>query len=298
MGLFVFARPCPCVGAPSLPLELAGSARDRRRHAERGRAHAADLRLCPTYLPEGLPPHRVGRHLARLDATASALTGSPRVATNPANALLNYLYALLEGEAAIAARIVGLDPGLGVLHADQDSRDSLATDLMEPARPLVDRFALELLADRFFASADFHETRQGALAPGAAGLASSPLRLSSAGSVVLRNLGGLADGGVLTQAIDVSTMSVTTFRGVIVFALDGDRALVSGAEDRLVVRDLKTGDRVGAPLDAYEHYKTSAATARCSSSTAISSRNQASTSRRSTFEPATSAKSCSNREAR
>jgi hypothetical protein len=94
------------------------------------------------------------------------------------------------------------------------------------------------------------------LAPGAAGLASSPLRLSGAGSVVLRNLGGLADGGVLTQVIDVSTMSVTTIRGVIVYALDGDRAVVNGGEDRLVVRDLKSGDRVGAPLDAYEHYKT------------------------------------------
>jgi len=33
---------------------------------------------------------------------------------------------------------------------------------MEPVRPLVDRFVLDLLADRFFATADFHETRQGA----------------------------------------------------------------------------------------------------------------------------------------
>lgn len=92
---------------------------------------------------------------------SSPLTGAPRLAANPANALLNYLYALLEGEAAIAARIVGLDPGLGVLHADQPSRDSLAADLMEPVRPLVDRFVLGLLVDRSFAAADFHETRQG-----------------------------------------------------------------------------------------------------------------------------------------
>jgi hypothetical protein len=33
---------------------------------------------------------------------------------------------------------------------------------MEPVRPLVDRFVLDLLADRYFAIADFHETRQGA----------------------------------------------------------------------------------------------------------------------------------------
>lgn len=101
-------------------------------------------------------------HWRTFGARASAITGAPRIATNPANALLNYLYAVLEGEAAIAARTVGLDPGLGVLHADQDNRDSLAADLMEPIRPLVDRFVLDLMADRFFAADDFHETRQGA----------------------------------------------------------------------------------------------------------------------------------------
>ena len=107
-------------------------------------------------------PGAVPGHWRTVGGRGSALTGSPRLATNPANALLNYLYALLEGEAAIAARIVGLDPGLGILHADLDSRDSLAADLMEPIRPLVDRFVLDLLADRYFATADFHETRQGA----------------------------------------------------------------------------------------------------------------------------------------
>jgi hypothetical protein len=66
-----------------------------------------------------------------------------------------------EGEATIAARIFGLDPGLGVLHADQNNRDSLAADLMEPIRPLVDRYLLELVASRTFAARDFYETRQG-----------------------------------------------------------------------------------------------------------------------------------------
>lgn len=109
----------------------------------------------------GRDPGVVPEHWRIVGGRSSALTGAPRVATNPANALLNYLYALLEGEAAIAARIVGLDPGLGVLHADLDSRDSLASDLMEPIRPRVDRFVLDLLAERSFATADFHETRQG-----------------------------------------------------------------------------------------------------------------------------------------
>ncbi len=104
---------------------------------------------------------RIPGHWRTFGTRASPLTGSPRLAGNPANAVLNYLYALLEGEAAIAARVVGLDPGLGLLHADQLNRDSLAADLMEPVRPLVDRYALRLFSERTFAETDFYETRQG-----------------------------------------------------------------------------------------------------------------------------------------
>lgn len=104
---------------------------------------------------------RVPAHWLTLGSRTSPLTGGPRLASNPANAILNCLYAILEGEATIAARVVGLDPGLGVLHADQQNRDSLAADLMEPVRPLVDRYVFELLARRTFAADDFYETRQG-----------------------------------------------------------------------------------------------------------------------------------------
>ena len=92
----------------------------------------------------------------------SPLTGSPRLAVNPANALLNYLYAFVETEARLACLAVGLDPGLGVLHADQRARDSLALDIVEPIRPVVDRFVLRMLAGRGFRVADFVETQQGA----------------------------------------------------------------------------------------------------------------------------------------
>ena len=46
----------------------------------------------------------------------SALSGSPRKASGPANAILNYLYALLEAEASVACLTMGLDPGIGILH--------------------------------------------------------------------------------------------------------------------------------------------------------------------------------------
>lgn len=104
---------------------------------------------------------RVPDHWKTLGSRTSPVTGNGRQAVNPANAILNYLYAILEGEATIAARIVGLDPGLGVLHADQLNRASLSADLMEPVRPLVDRYVFDLIARRTFAADDFFETRQG-----------------------------------------------------------------------------------------------------------------------------------------
>jgi CRISPR-associated endonuclease Cas1 len=76
-------------------------------------------------------------------ARVSPLTGSPRLAVNPPNAILNYLYAILESEARLAAAELGLDPGLGVLHKDTPNRDSLACDLMEPVRPLVDAYVFD-----------------------------------------------------------------------------------------------------------------------------------------------------------
>jgi CRISPR-associated endonuclease Cas1 len=105
-------------------------------------------------------PH-IPAHWRTFGGRTSPLTASPRKAANPANALLNYLYAMLEAEARIAAVTVGLDPGMGFLHADQVRRDSLACDLMEAVRPEVDRFVYEVLTATTFSRQDFFETRQG-----------------------------------------------------------------------------------------------------------------------------------------
>lgn len=128
---------------------------------------------------ESLPIHfghrdreRVPEHWQTFGLRHSPLTASPRKAINPANALLNYVYAMLESEAGIAARAAGLDPAIGLLHADLPYRDSLACDLMEPARPRVDAFVLDMLQTRTFRVEDFAETRQGAcrVSPGVARL--------------------------------------------------------------------------------------------------------------------------------
>jgi hypothetical protein len=75
--------------------------------------------------------------------------------------ILNYLYAVLETESRLAAAAVGLDPGLGVLHADTIARDNLACDLMEPVRPLVDAYVLKWLRSQPLKRESFFETGAG-----------------------------------------------------------------------------------------------------------------------------------------
>jgi CRISPR-associated endonuclease Cas1 len=104
---------------------------------------------------------RVPEHWRSFGKRGSPLTQSPRLAISPANAVLNYLYALAEAESRFALFAVGLDPGIGIVHADQGARNSLALDLMEAARPAVDAHALELLRGRVFRASDFDETRRG-----------------------------------------------------------------------------------------------------------------------------------------
>jgi CRISPR-associated endonuclease Cas1 len=104
---------------------------------------------------------RVPAHWLSFGARVSSLTGSPRLACNPPNAILNYLYALLETEARLSATILGLDPGLGVLHVDTTARDSLACDLMEPCRAAVDAYLLDWITKQPLNREWFSEQRDG-----------------------------------------------------------------------------------------------------------------------------------------
>lgn len=54
-----------------------------------------------------------------------------------------------------------MEPGLALYHATKRWRDSFSYDLMEPLRPLVDDFLLDLIEDRVFEKADFFETNKG-----------------------------------------------------------------------------------------------------------------------------------------
>jgi len=105
---------------------------------------------------------RVPDHWRTFGARRSPLTLAPRNAGNPLNAILNYLYTLLEVETRIALIGRGLDPGLGLFHCDEANRSSLAADVMESVRPHVDAFVLNLARTRTFSAKDFAETREGA----------------------------------------------------------------------------------------------------------------------------------------
>jgi CRISPR-associated endonuclease Cas1 len=61
------------------------------------------------------------------------------------NALLNFLYFLLNVRVSGMVRVLGLNPYLGWLHDATDNYETLVYDLMEPFRPLVDRLALRLI---------------------------------------------------------------------------------------------------------------------------------------------------------
>ncbi|MBZ5492897.1 MAG: CRISPR-associated endonuclease Cas1 [Acidobacteriia bacterium] len=114
----------------------------------------------PIFFPKNVLA-RVPEHWRTFGSRHSPLTGSPRLAANPPNAMLNYLYAVLETEARLAVAALGLDPGLGVLHVDTPARDSLACDVMEPVRPLVDSYLLDWITREPLSREWFFEQRDG-----------------------------------------------------------------------------------------------------------------------------------------
>lgn len=79
-----------------------------------------------------------------------------RPPTDPINAMLSLFYTVLARDCASALEGVGLDPYVGLMHADRPGRQSLALDLMEELRPvLVDRFVISAVNNRVITPEDF-----------------------------------------------------------------------------------------------------------------------------------------------
>ncbi len=132
----------------------------RQLEAQAAQTYWLAWRRVPVTFPQR-DAHRVPDHWRMFGTRKSLLTGSPRLAVNPPNALLNYLYAILESESRLALAALGLDPGIGVLHMDAPSRDSFALDLMEAVRPEIDAYLFDWISREPLRREWFFEKRDG-----------------------------------------------------------------------------------------------------------------------------------------
>jgi CRISPR-associated protein Cas1 len=81
-----------------------------------------------------------------------------RPPTDPVNALLSFGYTLLTNDMITAVNIVGFDPYIGYLHAEEYGRPSLPLDLIEEFRPLiVDAMVIACLNQGILTQTDFHK---------------------------------------------------------------------------------------------------------------------------------------------
>ncbi len=88
---------------------------------------------------------------------------SNRKAIDPANAVLNYAYGVLEGQCRRTLAAYGFDATCGILHSSKGYRDSLVYDLMEPYRPIVDALVLDFLCSSTFQIGDFTKVSDGSI---------------------------------------------------------------------------------------------------------------------------------------
>jgi CRISPR-associated protein Cas1 len=110
-----------------------------------GASTARYFQAWASFLPEGFPFER----------------RSTRPPLNAVNACISFGATLLYSEAVAFIHAHGLDPALGLLHATEDGRWSLALDLMEPFRPvLVEALALDLFSHQIL-NAEHFEPRNG-----------------------------------------------------------------------------------------------------------------------------------------
>lgn len=121
----------------------------RREHAETVAGAIASMERCVLLLPDCTTPAEVmgveGAAAAAYFPALGALLPEGMAFTHRtrqppldvANSALSFLYTVLLGECVTALVAAGLEPVLGVLHADDEGRPSLALDLIEEFRPLV-----------------------------------------------------------------------------------------------------------------------------------------------------------------
>lgn len=88
---------------------------------------------------------------------------SKRPPLDPINAMLSFVYTLATNEYAAALETVGLDSYIGYCHSLHSGRVSLACDLVEEYRCMVERFVLTLVNLRVISEKDFETQISGAV---------------------------------------------------------------------------------------------------------------------------------------
>lgn len=82
---------------------------------------------------------------------------------DPVNAVLSFVYTLMTSEFAAALETVGLDSYIGFYHTLRSGRISLACDLVEETRCIIERFVLTLLNLQILKENDFEKQISGAV---------------------------------------------------------------------------------------------------------------------------------------
>lgn len=82
---------------------------------------------------------------------------------DPINAVLSFVYTLATGEFAAALETVGLDSYIGYCHTLRSGRSSLACDMVEETRCLVERFVITLFNLKILNENDFEKQVSGAV---------------------------------------------------------------------------------------------------------------------------------------
>lgn len=88
---------------------------------------------------------------------------SKRPPLDPINAMLSFIYTLATNEFAASLETVGLDSYIGFCHSLRSGRNSLACDLVEEFRCMIERFVITLVNLKIITYKDFQTQISGAV---------------------------------------------------------------------------------------------------------------------------------------
>ncbi len=115
---------------------------------------------------EGNAAHQYFRIFGKLFSNQEKISftaRSKRPPLDPVNAVLSFVYTIFTSEFQSALETVGLDSYIGYYHQMRSGRASLACDLVEETRCIVERFVLTLFNLKILSEKDFDFEASGAV---------------------------------------------------------------------------------------------------------------------------------------